>query len=373
MKAFRKYALAILIIFHIVGLVGLSGKDAMTFALLTPFNLLLSAFLLGLHHGALHKRFIGVALAVYATGVLVEWFGTNTGMLFGNYRYGAALGFKVDGTPLIIGVNWLLLVYCVSVIVQELRLPFIAQAMLGAALMTGLDVIIEPIAMRYDFWQWENDIVPLQNYLAWFVVAVPLVALMIRTGRPPKNKMAPSLFITQVIFFSILNLFPLLQQDMSIVINTFAVIATFFFMEFVAWFTHKYVMHGLLWVLHKDHHQKEPGFFEKNDSFFLIFAVPSALLIMFGMMNGNDIRLFIGIGIALYGLAYFLVHDIFIHQRFRIFRRTNQTYMRAIRKAHKVHHKHLQKEHGECFGMLLVPYRYFMEAKRAKDSGVLPE
>ncbi|CAN5389460.1 sterol desaturase family protein [soil metagenome] len=149
---------------------------------------------------------------------------------------------------------------------------------------------------------------------------------------------------------------------MGILINIFTVIATFFMMEFVAWFTHKYVMHGLLWVLHKDHHQTEPGFFEKNDAFFLIFAIPSMTLIFLGVMNGNDIRLFIGVGIAIYGFAYFTVHDIFIHQRFKIFRRTNNIYMRAIRKAHKVHHKHLGKEEGECFGMLLVPMKYYREA-----------
>lgn len=154
---------------------------------------------------------------------------------------------------------------------------------------------------------------------------------------------------------------------MQFLIPTLAILITFFAMEFVAWFTHKYVMHGLLWILHKDHHQTEPGFFEKNDAFFLIFAIPSAILMMLGIMNGNDIRLFIGIGIAAYGLAYFLVHDVFIHQRFRLFRRTNNTYMRAIRKAHKVHHKHLNKEHGECFGMLLVPVKYYLEAKRSQD------
>ena len=86
------------------------------------------------------------------------------------------------------------------------------------------------------------------------------------------------------------------------------IIATFFFMEFVAWFTHKYVMHGFLWSVHKDHHQKEPGFFEKNDLFFLIFAVPSWLCIMLGMMNGFPEAVAIGYGIALYGMAYFVVH-----------------------------------------------------------------
>ncbi len=136
-------------------------------------------------------------------------------------------------------------------------------------------------------------------------------------------------------------------------------------MEFMAWFTHKYVMHGLGWYFHRDHHRPEPGFFEKNDVFFLIFAIPSWLCIMFGMMAGNDFRLYIGIGIATYGFAYFLVHDIIIHQRFKILTRSSNLYVMAIRKAHKIHHKHLDKEDGECFGMLVVPRKYFAEARQA--------
>jgi len=147
-------------------------------------------------------------------------------------------------------------------------------------------------------------------------------------------------------------------------IHLITVAATFFFMEFVAWFTHKYVMHGLGWYFHKDHHQPEPGFFEKNDAFFLIFAIPSMILMFIGMNAGYDVRFFIGVGIAVYGFAYFLVHDIFIHQRFKLFTRSNNIYLRAIRKAHKVHHKHLGKEEGECFGMLIVPFKYFREAAK---------
>jgi len=137
-------------------------------------------------------------------------------------------------------------------------------------------------------------------------------------------------------------------------------------MEFMAWATHKYLMHGLGWYFHKDHHQPTKGVFEKNDVYFLIYAIPSWLLIMFGMMAGNDIRVSIGSGIALYGIAYFLVHEVFIHQRLSWFKRTDNVYFRAIRKAHKVHHKHLGKEHGECFGMLIVPIKYFREAMRSK-------
>jgi beta-carotene 3-hydroxylase len=140
--------------------------------------------------------------------------------------------------------------------------------------------------------------------------------------------------------------------------NFSVVFVTFWFMEFMAWFTHKFVMHGLLWYLHKDHHQVEPGFFEKNDSFFLIFAIPSAYCYVSGLMY-HDFRLYIGIGISLYGFAYFIIHEIIIHQRFKLWSRLDNRYVKAIRRAHKIHHKYLGKEDGENFGMLIVPLKYW--------------
>lgn len=135
---------------------------------------------------------------------------------------------------------------------------------------------------------------------------------------------------------------------------------TFLVMEFMAWFIHKYIMHGLLWVLHKDHHQKDhESWFERNDAFFLFFAVLS----MSFLMKANDafwIGFPIGFGILAYGVAYFVVHDIFIHQRFKWLRNIDNAYARGVRRAHKIHHKHLGKEKGENFGMLFVPKKYFM-------------
>jgi beta-carotene 3-hydroxylase len=137
-------------------------------------------------------------------------------------------------------------------------------------------------------------------------------------------------------------------------------LATYLIMECVTWCTHKFVMHGFLWYLHADHHQpKYAHIFERNDLFFVIFAVPSILLIVYGSSDGLDFRFFIGLGIFAYGLSYFIVHDIIIHQRFKLFKNTKNKYLVALRKGHKVHHKHLGKEDGECFGMLFVPFKYF--------------
>ncbi|WP_297761341.1 sterol desaturase family protein [uncultured Muriicola sp.] len=135
---------------------------------------------------------------------------------------------------------------------------------------------------------------------------------------------------------------------------------TFSIMEFMAWFTHKYIMHGFLWSLHKDHHKKDhDSWFERNDAFFIFYAVVSMSFIMIGNSSDFWIGYPIGFGIMAYGAAYFMVHDIFIHQRFKIFRNANNWYARGVRRAHKIHHKHLGKEEGECFGMLFVPFKYF--------------
>ncbi len=144
-------------------------------------------------------------------------------------------------------------------------------------------------------------------------------------------------------------------------------LATFIIMEGITWLTHKYVMHGFLWYLHEDHHQPSPGFFEKNDAFFLIFAIPSWLCIMLGLQHENYTAASIGFGIALYGFAYFVVHEIIIHQRFKWFTRSNNTYIRTIRWAHKMHHKHLNKEDGESFGMLFVAKKYWDKVKKDKE------
>jgi beta-carotene 3-hydroxylase len=145
------------------------------------------------------------------------------------------------------------------------------------------------------------------------------------------------------------------------------VLGVFFIMEGITWLTHRFVMHGFLWYLHEDHHRKRPGFFEKNDAFFIIFAVPSMALIFSGTFNADYWYLqAIGFGIMMYGAAYFIVHDVIIHQRFKWFSRSNNTYVRTIRWAHKMHHKQLDKDRSESFGMLMVHKKYWEKIRKDK-------
>lgn len=141
------------------------------------------------------------------------------------------------------------------------------------------------------------------------------------------------------------------------------ILITYIAMEFVAWFTHKFVMHGFLWSWHADHHlphYEKEGFFEKNDLFFIVFAIPSAASYMIGtFVPGMIWLLFVGIGISLYGLTYFLIHDVYIHKRFKWFKHLDNRYSRAILRAHGAHHAKTTKEDCESFGLLVVNKKYY--------------
>lgn len=128
-------------------------------------------------------------------------------------------------------------------------------------------------------------------------------------------------------------------------------------MELVAWFTHKYVMHGFLWILHKDHHIPEHKGLERNDLFALIFALPSLVLIYLGVSGNFDFRFWIGIGIATYGVSYFLFHDVLFHKRLDLFSGKLNPYFRAVVRAHGDHHAG-KKNFGFLF---MFPWKYFRE------------
>jgi len=135
--------------------------------------------------------------------------GVQTGQIFGSYEYGPVLGWKVFDTPLMIGVNWAMLVYCAGVTVNHIApmMNKIGKALLAAGMMTGLDFFIEPVAIHYNFWQWNEGAVPLQNYLAWFVIAFLLLLAFYQLMGRAKNKVGVILFILQFLFFAGLYLF----------------------------------------------------------------------------------------------------------------------------------------------------------------------
>lgn len=202
----ERFSIGLILTMHIFGAIMIGGNIIENFVLLTPFNLLMSLGILFWNEENRNKNLLIISILCFSVGLGMEIIGTNTGLVFGEYAYGKTLGFQVGHVPLIIGVNWLMLVYASAAVVNRFgeQLHFVIKAALSAALMVFLDFFIEPVAMRYDFWSWAGDVIPIQNYIAWFVIAFGLLLVTHRL-MVIQSKTAIGLFIAQLIFFVSLN------------------------------------------------------------------------------------------------------------------------------------------------------------------------
>ncbi len=206
----RKIAasVAIIILFHTVGLIGFF-IPALTplFLKLVPFHLLLMLLVILANHYRLNNRFWTFGLIIFCLGIIAEWIGVHKNWLFGRYHYGATLGIKVDDIPLMIGVNWLMLVYAAGVLMQRFRLKsMLARILTGAVILVLLDALIEPVAVKFDYWTWFNNTVPLKNYLCWFGVSAAFLFVFESFKFKTQSIVAPILLLVQFIFFALLQI-----------------------------------------------------------------------------------------------------------------------------------------------------------------------
>jgi len=199
-------SIVILFILHFVGVVGLSSDYQDLFLRLTPLNLLLSFGLFIWANNDFSIQFYKVMIILYSLGFLVEVIGVSTGVLFGEYTYGVTLGFKFLETPLMIGVNWILLSlasFGVSSFFLKKQLHII---LLSSSLMVLMDVLIEPIAISLDFWTWALVDIPLQNYLMWFFVSLIMNALISFNRLKIDYRISFGLLLSQILFFTLISL-----------------------------------------------------------------------------------------------------------------------------------------------------------------------
>ncbi len=202
--------IGLLLLFYSIGITGILLPIHPDFILLTPANLLVSLAIVLAFHRPWRRSFIVFLLLCYLIGFGAEWLGVQTGLLFGSYTYGSVLGPKAGGTPLIIGINWILVTYSSAMLVQALsggRHAWWLRALLSALLMVGLDVLIEPVAVQQGFWSWAGEEIPLQNYLGWMAVAFPLQLAYHKKVEAETNYVAAALFILQLIFFLVIGFF----------------------------------------------------------------------------------------------------------------------------------------------------------------------
>lgn len=204
----------ILIIFFTVGVVGFAlPVTSNFFTHLTPFAMLLSISALAVFHRTdRYKKSLIIFSVIFISGFLIEAVGVRSGMIFGNYSYGTGLGLKLLDTPLMIGINWLLLVYCTSVIVNSFPVNDVFKIISASLLMVVYDVLLEQTAPILDMWEFEGGYAPVQNYLSWFIISVTFLVFLKLTGIKIDNRMAPFIFVLQLAFFAaLLLIFKLLQ------------------------------------------------------------------------------------------------------------------------------------------------------------------
>jgi putative membrane protein len=199
-------AQGLVLLFHITGLLGLSFSQHPEFYLqFTPLTLLLSAGLLLAFQRDKPLGFWSFCVTVSLLGYLVEVIGVRTSLFFGHYQYGDTLGFKVMDVPLLIGLNWLVLTYTCGMLARYLPLPEILRVLLAALLMVGFDVCVEPLAGPYDFWHWTANIIPMQNFRDWLILAVFMQLLFSRARFLKFNALAPLVYLAQLLFFFLLG------------------------------------------------------------------------------------------------------------------------------------------------------------------------
>ncbi len=201
-------AIILLSIIYFVGILGIKIPLHEDFILLTPLNLLLSAAFVIYFDKNPRKDFWLLFSIVFFAGYLVEVVGVQTGLIFGTYSYGPVLGPKLFETPLAMGINWFILIYGVGNLMNYFcpKWHILLKAFAGATALIFLDFIIEPVAMAYNFWNWENGIIPTQNYIAWWLTSVILLLIFFKILGTKNNKVAIALLALQLIFFGILNI-----------------------------------------------------------------------------------------------------------------------------------------------------------------------
>jgi len=204
-------------IFYSVGIIGLGMPWTRTFfTCLIPLNFLVAFVILIITDRSDLKKLLPFAVAVFILGYAIEAFGVNTGIIFGDYSYGKSLGPKLFGTPVIIGWNWLMLVYCTTRIASGMTSNRYFISFLATVLMVIYDMALESPAGILDMWNWDWSHVPMQNFLAWFIIAwIFNGALQIHKIKI-ENQVAGTLFAAQLLFFLFLNLVFYVEQTFSL-------------------------------------------------------------------------------------------------------------------------------------------------------------
>jgi putative membrane protein len=206
LKKYKSYLLCFLILVYVSGSIGFVMNPPF-FSPFTPYTLLLTCFVFLIHIPATDKKFLLAFFSIAFLGYVIEVIGVKTGLIFGKYSYGDGLGIKLLEVPLIISINWAMLICAGIRIVSSIFANKITVLAVAALLVTLIDLLIEQVAPKLDFWQFESGLPGIHNYLGWigvaFFISYFFYPILIKSNRT----VSLIILILQILFFSSLFIF----------------------------------------------------------------------------------------------------------------------------------------------------------------------
>ena len=207
-KEFLRFSIFFVWLINISGFFGVLSDQKDFFLSTSPFAILISFILLLLNYNFRQKGFATALISIIIIGFLVEFLGVNYDLFFGSYEYGNNLGYKIGGVPIIMSINWLVLIFLTGSFTEKIipnSLPL--KVIFASLLMVFIDIFLEICAPKLDYCKFNEEIVPMSNYNSWFIISAICLYIYFRLIKDKEYKLSTNMLVIHIAFFGLLSVF----------------------------------------------------------------------------------------------------------------------------------------------------------------------
>jgi len=207
-KEFLRFSIFFVWLINISGFFGLLSDQKDFFLIMSPLAILITFILLILNYDFKQKGFITALISIITIGFLVEFLGVNYDLFFGSYEYGNSLGYKIGGVPIIMSVNWLVLIFLAGSFTEKI-IPnsLLLKVLFGSLLMVFLDIFLEICAPKLDYWKFNEEVVPISNYNSWFIISAICLYIYFKLIKEKEYTLSTNMLAIHFAFFGLLSIF----------------------------------------------------------------------------------------------------------------------------------------------------------------------
>jgi len=207
-KEFLRFSIFFVWLINISGFFGLLSDQKDFFLIMSPLAILITFILLILNYDFKQKGFITALISIITIGFLVEFLGVNYDLFFGSYEYGNNLGYKIGGVPIIMSVNWLVLIFLAGSFTEKIiPNPLPLKVLFAALLMVFLDIFLEICAPKLDYWKFNEEVVPISNYNSWFIISAICLYIYFKLIKEKEYTLSTNMLVIYFAFFGLLSVF----------------------------------------------------------------------------------------------------------------------------------------------------------------------